>query len=599
MQALPFPWRRPRHELLLLSLVAVVALAPVYSVNPQDVSRLCLSQALMHGHVAMDGCYGLDHSAYRGHIYSDKAPGLSLVELPVAAALRLPKADTMKGNAPWRLWLIRLIAVGVAFVACVFLVGRIVEGLAPGYGPLAIVAFGLGTLVSLFASGNFSHVPAAALGLGAFALAWNRRPLAAGVLASAAALVEYQAALVIAILGVYVLVAGVRPAVRYVVGLVPGLALLAAYNWAAFGAPWHFSYDYVANVFTEQQQTGFFGIGAPHVHAIYEVFTGNGGLLVISPVLALAAWGLVLMWRDRPREAAVCGAVTAAFILLDCGYFQPYGGSPGPRFLVPALPFLALGLGPAFARAPRLSMAFTAFSVVATTARMLVWNGQRDENALTMLARVPSKGWSSHFAEDLVRSVFGSLTSSRALGVAVIAVAALAALVVAIRAAWRRHAEQPAESSRSVRGLAVVAGALVAVAVLANAGAIFANPYPTPPDIRTEVFGSVSTVPFTSHVLLDVSIENHNLLSGYGGIVVVIQLPDGMRLDGPVHYERGSGCTGTTTLRCNMTFLSPNASTALRLSVQMVKPGDQTLRTSVSAIGQASKKGGSYTVHVD
>src|SRR5262249_54569744 len=157
----------------------------------------------------------------------------------------------------------------------VFLVGRMVEGLAPGFGGLALVAFGLGTLVGLFGVANFGHVPCAALALGAFALAWKRLPLGAGVLYGAGRPGGDQAALILVILGVYVALADRRSVLRYGVGLVPGLALLGAYNWAAFGAPWHFSYDYIANFYAEQQETGFFGIGLPHVHSIYEVFAGN------------------------------------------------------------------------------------------------------------------------------------------------------------------------------------------------------------------------------------------------------------------------------------------------------------------------------------
>ena len=42
------------------------------------------------------------------------------------------------------------------------------------------------------------------------------------------------------------------------------------------------------------------------------------------------------------RGAGVAAGMTVAFVLSDAGYFLPYGGnSPGPRFLVPALPFLA------------------------------------------------------------------------------------------------------------------------------------------------------------------------------------------------------------------------------------------------------------------
>src|SRR4051794_33599567 len=96
------PWRKPQHERLVLALVATVALLPVYAAGAQDNSPLCLSPALAHGRVSSDRCFGLDRARYRGHDYSDKAPGLSLAELPLAEALRLPPARQLTGR-PWRL----------------------------------------------------------------------------------------------------------------------------------------------------------------------------------------------------------------------------------------------------------------------------------------------------------------------------------------------------------------------------------------------------------------------------------------------------------------------------------------------------------------
>jgi hypothetical protein len=53
-------------------------------------------------------------------------------------------------------------------------------------------------------------------------------------------------------------------------------------------------------------------------------------------------------------------------VLANLGYFLPYGGTfVGPRFLVPSLPFIALGLGPAFARWFRTTAVLAAFSIVA------------------------------------------------------------------------------------------------------------------------------------------------------------------------------------------------------------------------------------------
>ena len=41
------PWRRPRREALLLALVALAALLVVLPPNTQDVTRLCLSRAIV------------------------------------------------------------------------------------------------------------------------------------------------------------------------------------------------------------------------------------------------------------------------------------------------------------------------------------------------------------------------------------------------------------------------------------------------------------------------------------------------------------------------------------------------------------------------
>src|SRR5438552_9379693 len=162
---------------------------------------------------------------------------------------------------------------------------------------------------------------------------------------------------------------GVRPLLQFAVGALPCVLLLLAYDAAAFGAPWHLSYAYVANAFEAEQSHGLFGIGAPHAYSTYLVFAGGGGLLVISPVLLPAVVGLRLLARRYGPEALVCVAVTAAFLVLNCGYFLAYGGfSPGPRFLAPAPPLLAVRLAPAFSRAPRRTADLAAVSYVAPTA---------------------------------------------------------------------------------------------------------------------------------------------------------------------------------------------------------------------------------------
>jgi hypothetical protein len=430
----------------LIALVAVATLTPLYPINAQDVARVCLTRGLVHGHLYNDECLGtgfaVDRSAYKGHYYSDKAPGMSVLEIPGVELARVPNVTE------WplyfrKLWVARVLAGGLAFVLGLFLIGRLSEGLAPGYGGPAVVAYGLGTLAAPLAGANFEHVTAGTLGLAAFALAWSRRTLLAGLVAGAALLVAYDAAIMLAVIGVYVLLQGGFALVKYVYGVLPGAALLWTYNWLAFGAPWHMSYTYKVGEAAEGQTTGFFGIHAPSLHAIRLVFASQSGLLVISPVVLAAGYGLVLLARRYLAEGLVCGAIAFAFLFLNCGYIFPLGGlSPGPRYLVPGLPFLALGLAPAFARRFWLTAGLAAVSVVAMTAVTLTWaNGPPGGTIWAWIGHLPVDGGSSSLVHGLVDNIVTWLGPGKRWGGALVALCAVAALVVALAGAWVREAE--------------------------------------------------------------------------------------------------------------------------------------------------------------
>jgi hypothetical protein len=68
--------------------------------------------------------------------------------------------------------------------------------------------------------------------------------------------------------------------------------------------------------------------------------------------------GVLMMRRDGHRaEANTILAVAAAYFLYNAGYWLPFGGgTPGPRFLIPALPFVGLGLAYAYRRLPALTL---------------------------------------------------------------------------------------------------------------------------------------------------------------------------------------------------------------------------------------------------
>jgi hypothetical protein len=449
LRRLPEPtriaWRRPRHELLLLALVAIGTLLVVHPPGAQDLSRICITRAVVHGHLSATSCLqgSNDRAEFAGRFYTDKAPGVSFLAIPAAQAVRL-------GPPPWhaadlRLWAVRVSTGGIALLICAMLLGRTAEGLAPGWGGATLVTFATGTLAASLAVDNFDEVPAAALGFAAFALAWRRRPGWAGVLGGLAVGVEYQAGMVTALVGLYAALLGARALVRYLLGVVPGVALLGAYDWAAFGSPFHLSYRYVSAQFAAQQAGGFFGIHAPSWHATRLVLIGNRGLFVVAPVLLAAVAGLVLLWRRGLRaEALLCGSVSVAFLALELGYYDPYGGdSPGPRFFIPALPFLALGLAPAFARWRVVTAVLAGLSVLASTAVLLTWPAAVNAAAVYRwsvwreLGLLPAHWASSELARWMQATVASRLVTGRLGGGAIVLVAALGALAIALRDGFR------------------------------------------------------------------------------------------------------------------------------------------------------------------
>jgi hypothetical protein len=256
------------------------------------------------------------------------------------------------------------------------LVRRMGDRLEPGYGAAAAVTLGLCTLVLPFSTLYFSHVLAALLGFAAFALLWRAERLrlvaVAGLLAGLAFATEYPLALGGAVLGVYAISrarAGrerMRRGLAYAGGAVLGALPLFVYNQWAFGSFTHLSY---ANAVKEQGLSGhdvlgsnaggFFGISFPSPKAALDLLFSAKGLLVLAPVLAMGVVGVVLLARrGRRAEAWTIAAVAAVYLIYDSGYWLPFGGgTPGPRFLMPLIPFLALPLALAWRRFPVTTLA--------------------------------------------------------------------------------------------------------------------------------------------------------------------------------------------------------------------------------------------------
>jgi hypothetical protein len=106
------------------------------------------------------------------------------------------------------------------------------------------------------------------------------------------------------------------------------------------------------------------------VKSLAVILLSRVGLLTLTPVIALGVAGTILLYRRGERiDALLIGVVCAAFLLLDTAYWLPVGGaSPGPRFLMPILPFLAVAMALSFERIPITTAVLGGVSIAGMTA---------------------------------------------------------------------------------------------------------------------------------------------------------------------------------------------------------------------------------------
>lgn len=434
-----------------------------------------------------------DKALYDGHYYSDKAPGLSFLALPVFAVLNALQNLNRPGLfLPYTVYMVSAWVVALPSALLALLIVRFLRHLNIAENQAIVVALvmALGTLAFPFSTLLFSHQTSAFFVFAAFMTlflarrrVWpQRRALfAAGLLAGSSVVLEYPMAIMAMLLLIYAWtsVAGdKRDVAFYVLGGIPLALALLAYNTAAFDHPLHFSYFYQQNTWAEIHKTGILGLGLPQISTFLTVVLGPRGLFTLSPVLILTIYGFYV-WLAQPQwraEGALALAGFTIYLLMTSGYRVPPTDIwvPGPRFLVPVLPFLAAPLAMGQQRWPRLFVVLAAASV-AVMFIVTAANPQIPPDVANPLFQ----HWLPGFFDrsQLVHTLPGLRYGvSRGFGLlllaSVIVVAGLACL-----AAWRWRARQS-----QILGLLAV---FVAVAYLAIAFPIdLRNPFDVPASLR-------------------------------------------------------------------------------------------------------------------
>jgi len=341
-------------------------------------SRFDLTRAIVEKHTLRIDAYHentRDKALKDGHFYSDKAPGMSLMGVPVweagRIALRLARKDPSEPRpviAERYLVTVLTVALPAAIAAaCLFILALKFGASVDGAG-FAAVALGVATPFWCYSTLFWGHAPAAAFLLFAFAAAIALGEINSpawdvllgtflGLAAGWAVVTEFPSAPTAAVLGLWALAYAwpdggrrvFRVGIGIAAGALPCVLVLLIYNTLAFDSPFQIGYPYnvMAATHTWHRQ-GFMGVAYPKASVLWEILIGRyRGLLPLAPVLAAAPFGLWLLWkRANTRLCALVIAVIALYyVLFNAGYSVWDGGwTYGPRFLAPALPFLCLPL---------------------------------------------------------------------------------------------------------------------------------------------------------------------------------------------------------------------------------------------------------------
>jgi hypothetical protein len=411
-------------------------------------SRFDLLRAIVERHTLQIDAYAdntQDKAHFRGHYYSDKAPGLVFIAVPFAVVARAGvnavgvDPDSPRGEFVLS-YLVTAWAVALPMslaVVCLFFVA-LRFGCSPTAAAFAAMVMSLGSPMWAYASLFWAHALVGACLLFAFAAGLKLKntsspradfwwALALGLAAGWATVTEYPALPASALLALFALsqvwrrgLAGWwRVAAGVGIGAAACAVVLLAYLHAAFGSfrPSYSYYD--PNSFSFMQQRGYMGLTYPHPDRLLKLLFGcSRGLFFASPVMLAAPVGLWGLWKKQRSGAALVAASIALYYFLFNAsfYWWKAGLTFGPRYAGAAIPILSLGLAIAWQYASRPGRRvlvalgvigiFVALMVVSTTSQLAMqdscpivhsswpafWSGQMAINRESMLTSAEAAG---------------------------------------------------------------------------------------------------------------------------------------------------------------------------------------------------------------
>ena len=351
----------------LIALAILLITGPIIQLwSAQPASRYTLTAAIVDDHTLQidryEGVLGIDRAHFDGHTYSDKAPYQPLLAVPPYQLFRalggepFPVVDgeqRVNVSTHVGLWWVTFWSATVPAIVLTLTIRRLVRRVHPAVATPVALAMTLGTTILPFTSWLFGHVLAAmwvALALVLLAPeAPTRRAFAmAGACLGLGIGTEYTVAVLALILLLDILrVRRWGGAAALSIGTVVGTVPLLVYNWLVFRDPFEVSYQGHLPNFQGSGAFGVFNLTLPQADEVARALISDRGLFVLTPVMTVAVVGCLLAISGKSpgrREGWLGLTSLVAFITVSTGIDGLGGDSPGPRYLIPMFPFLAIPL---------------------------------------------------------------------------------------------------------------------------------------------------------------------------------------------------------------------------------------------------------------
>lgn len=395
-------WKFSRIELkifIISFLVLLVYLDPAGGVN--SYRYLDLMHSIVHeGSIAIDTYHEntIDKSYFEGHYYAGAAPGPAILGLAVyvpftllyellspffEAPLTKLESDIIQHYAaqgePLSTTYIEQVDLDEFFLSSLFvtllitllgsilavLIFRVAKFYTQDNKVAVLLSFVtiFGTIIFKYSTLFFAHVMGAFFLLLSFYLliditrngAHKQKLIISGLSAGISVLIDYPFALISAIMFaflVYKYRSNFRTVMWWCVSSSIPVMFLLVYHVVAFGSPFITPYNLPTGPDDFGVHSGhkvFFGITGPTWESLFGLTFGlRRGLFLFSPLLLVAIAGFYFgMKKKKYRpEIITVSAICISFFLFNASLraYWDAGLSFGPRYLIPIIPFISLGL---------------------------------------------------------------------------------------------------------------------------------------------------------------------------------------------------------------------------------------------------------------